>query len=284
MFLPMIATSRIRNRLLPAMLSSIAVLPLASAAQPLFDAHLHYNAGDAARYSPGDIVELLQSEEVKYAVVTSRPPDLVSRLYHRAPTLILPLLGVYRTPEEKETWMQDEGLPARVAQALKQDHWRGVGELHIFAKERRNPVFLSVVELATARGLPLLMHCDPAVIDTLFEQAPGARVVWAHAGAYPYPPLLRDYLERYPGLHIDLSVRDQRIAPGGQLGPDWELLLLEYPDRFLIGVDTYRTARWKNYSRVAKQIRKWLQQLPEEVSDSIAYRNGARLFGQELND
>lgn len=280
----MIATSRIRNSLLAAMLSSIAVFPWAGTAQPLFDAHLHYNAGDAARYSPDDIVELLQSKEVKYAVVTSRPPDLVSRLYRRAPTLILPLLGVYRTPEEKETWMQDEDLPARVAQALEKGDWRGVGELHIFARERRNPVFLNVVELATSRGLPLLMHCDPAVIDALFEQAPEARVVWAHAGAYPYPPLLRDYLERYPGLHIDLSVRDQRIAPGGQLRPDWELLLLEYPDRFLVGVDTYRTARWKNYSYVARQIRKWLQQLPEEVAESIAYRNGVKLFASETDD
>jgi hypothetical protein len=41
------------------------------------------------------------------------------------------------------------------------------GELPIFAERRRSPVFLPIVELATAHVLPVLMHCDPAVIDTL---------------------------------------------------------------------------------------------------------------------
>jgi hypothetical protein len=49
----------------------------------------------------------------------------------------------------------------------------------------------------------------------LFDRAPEATVIWTHAGAYPYPPPLRDYLRRYPGLYIDLSVRDQRAAPDG---------------------------------------------------------------------
>ena len=86
------------------------------------------------------------------------------------------------------------------------------------------------------------MHCDPAVIDSLFAHSPNAQVIWDHAGTYPYPQLLRDYLDRYPRLYVDLSVRDERIAPNGELDPDWENLLWEYPDRFLIGVDTSRRA------------------------------------------
>jgi predicted TIM-barrel fold metal-dependent hydrolase len=127
-------------------------------------------------------------------------------------------------------------------------------------------------------------HCDPAVIDALFEQVPEATVIWAHAGAYPYPPLLRDYLERYPGLYIDLSVRDQRIAPDGQLDPQWELLLLAYPGRFMVGVDTFSAERWHAFAEVANRIRNWLAQLPAEVSDAIAYRNAARVFGQSVDN
>jgi len=134
------------------------------------------------------------------------------------------------------------------------------------------------VDLATSHGLPLLMHSDPAVIDSLFQHAPQAKVIWAHGGAYPFPPVLRDYLQRYPNLYVDLSVRDERIAPDGELLPEWEWLLSEYSDRFLVGVDTYRTNRWAEYLVVSGQIRNWLDQLPTEVAKAIAIGNGRRLF------
>ena len=254
------------------------------AAQPLFDTHLHYNAEDAAHYAPEAIVAQLRANRILAATVTSRPPEQVLQLHTQAPRLILPMLGVYRTPEDKATWMDDVGLPARVQKTLAEGPWRAVGELHLFAENRRSPVFLRIVQLAASRGLPLLLHCDPAVIDTLFEQVPEATVIWAHAGAYPYPPLLRDYLQRYPGLYIDLSVRDQRVAPDGQLDPQWELLLLEYSERFMVGVDTYWTERWRAYAEVVSQIRNWLDQLPNDVSGAIAYRNAARLFGQSADN
>ena len=254
------------------------------AAQPLFDAHLHYNAEDAAHYAPEAIVAQLQANRILAATVTSRPPEQVLQLHAQAPRLILPMLGVYRTPADKASWMHDVGLPEHVEQTLAEGPWRGVGELHLFAEDRRSPVFLRIVELTTSRGLPLQLHCDPAVIDTLFEQVPEATVIWAHAGAYPYPPLLRDYLQRYPGLYIDLSVRDQRVAPDGQLDPQWELLLLEYSERFMVGVDTYSTERWHAFAEVVSQIRNWLDQLPGDVSGAIAYRNAARLFGQSVDN
>jgi hypothetical protein len=254
------------------------------AAQPLFDAHLHYNAEDAAHYAPEAIVAQLQANRILAAAVTSRPPERVLQLHAQAPRLILPMLGVYRTLADKATWTDDLGLPDRVERALAEGPWRAVGELHLFAEDRRSPVFLRISELATSRGLPLQLHCDPAVIDALFEQVPEATVIWAHAGAYPYPPLLRDYLERYPGLYIDLSVRDQRIAPDGQLDPQWELLLLAYPGRFMVGVDTFSAERWHAFAEVANRIRNWLAQLPAEVSDAIAYRNAARVFGQSVDN
>lgn len=250
----------------------------AAAAPPLFDAHLHYNDEHARRYPPAQILRTLRENGVVRAVVTARPPEQALALYRQDPQRIIPLLGVYRDLAEKQTWMQDDGLPGRVEQALSDGPWRGVGELHIFAGQRRSPVFLRIVELATAHDLPLLMHCDPAVIDALFEHAPAATVVWAHAGAYPYPALLRDYLQRYPRLYIDLSVRDDRIAPDGELDADWELLLLEHPQRFLVGVDTFRTERWARFGEVAAIMRAWLAQLPTDVARLIARDNGERVF------
>ena len=145
-------------------------------------------------------------------------------------------------------------------------------------------MLLRIVELAAARSLPLLMHCDPAVIDSIFEHAPEARVVWAHAGAYPYPSLLSDYLDRYPNLYVDLSVRDERVAPNGIIAEEWEWLLLEHPERFLVGVDTFRTERWGSYRELVRKIRDWLEQLPPEVSAAIAHSNGERLFAGNNTD
>ena len=140
-------------------------------------------------------------------------------------------------------------------------------------------MFRRIIELAQRYKLPLLLHADPAVIDTLYEIAPEQRVIWAHAGTFPYPDLIADYLRRYPMLSVDLSVRDDRIAPHGELRDDWYELFITHPDRFMIGIDTYSLSRWQGYSKVAEQIREWTRQLPEDVASRLIYENAAEVFG-----
>jgi predicted TIM-barrel fold metal-dependent hydrolase len=254
------------------------LLPAWTAASTLFDAHVHYDANDAGRFTPAQVIATLEAAGVRRAAVIGQPPERALQLYEAAPGLIVPLLGVYRAPDDKQHWTEDSHLPARVAQALRDGPWHGIGELHLFAPRRHSPVFLRIAALAEQHGLPLLLHCDPAVIDSLYARSPDVRVVWAHAGAYPYPPLLRDYLERYPGLYVDLSMRDDLVAPDGTLAPDWETLFWEYPERFLAGVDTFSAARWKSYGSAVRRIRHWLGQLPAPVAERIAYRNAAGVF------
>ncbi|MFP5505068.1 MAG: amidohydrolase family protein [Gammaproteobacteria bacterium] len=247
-------------------------------AQPLFDTHLHYSAEDAAAFAPAEILAILDRNDIAHAVVTGTPATHTEALFRYAPARIVPFLGVYRSDADKIPWPQDAGLPARVEQALDNGIWRGLGELHIFAEDRASPVFRRLVELAAARDLPLLMHADPEVIDTLFAIAPQATVLWAHAGTEPRPALLAEYLERYPRLSVDLSVRDERIAPEGQLAEDWRALFLAHPERFLVGVDTFSVNRWRAFDSVAARIRAWLAQLPPEVAAQLAYGNAAALF------
>jgi hypothetical protein len=251
----------------------------AAAAEKLFDAHMHYNATDAAHYPPEQIIAILDQNSVSHAVVTSNPPELVKLLQLYAPERIIPLLGVYENPDDKESWTQDSSLPARIEAQLKQGGWRGIGELHLFADDRHSPVFRRIIELAGQYRIPLLLHTDPAVIDTLYEIVPDQPVIWAHAGSFPYPDLLADYLRRYPALSVDLSVRDERIAPGGQIRDAWYELFINYPDRFMIGIDTYSLSRWREYDGVARRIRQWVRQLPEETAAKLLYENAAALFG-----
>lgn len=258
-------------------------MPIACwATQPMIDTHLHYDIDDTKHYDPAQIITILDKHHIQQAVISSTPAELALTLHRHAPERILPFLGVYRSPSDKQDWPLDNGLPDRVRQALNEGAWRGLGELHIFAEQRHSPVFKQLVTIATAHKLPLLMHSDPAVIDSLFEHQPNATVIWAHAGAYPYPALLTDYLKRYPRLHIDLSVRDDRVAPDGQLDDAWSWLLMEHADRFLVGVDTYRTERWRDYGTTTKKIRQWLAQLPTDVAEQIRHVNAERILNTKI--
>lgn len=250
----------------------------ALSAETAFDTHLHYNAGHAAQFNPRQIIAILDQNSVQYALVTSMPARHAMQLHRQAPTRILPLLGVYRSAADKETWIRDADLPLRIAAQLKQGNWRGIGELHLFAGDRHSPVFAQIVEMAQQHRLPLLLHADPAVIDTVYEQAPDQIVIWAHAGTFPYPDLLADYLARYPALHVDLSVRDERIAPNGVLLDEWYELFMRYPKRFMTGVDTYSLSRWSAYREVQAKLRRWIRELPDDVAEGLLYGNAATLF------
>ena len=265
--------------------SLIALLYLPSlSASPLFDAHLHYNAAHAAYYQPEQIIRKLDQNEIMRAVVTSTPAHLAASLYREAPDRILPLLGVYHNPGDKMRWARDPALASRVEADLKNGIWRGIGELHLFADDRHSPVFRRIVTLAVHHDLPLVLHADPAVIDTLYEIAPNHPVVWAHAGTFPYPDLVADYLQRYPALHIDVSVRDERIATNGEISDDWYELFATYPDRFMVGVDTFSLSRWHDFDRAAARIRQWLALLPDEIGSRLAYDNAAAFFDTPAHD
>ena len=261
---------------LPVMLFALATQD--TLAQGLFDAHLHYTAQDAVRFSPMDIIRILDDAGIAHAAITSQPPALVERLVAAAPHRIAPLLGVYREPADKQRRMHDSALPVRLAAQLESGRWHGIGELHLFAADRDSDVFRRVVKLAAEHRLPLLLHADPAVIDTVYTLAPELTVVWAHAGTFPYPDLVADYLRRYPALHIDLSMRDERLVDGEGLRDDWYELMVNYPARVLVGVDTFSTARWESYPRHAARIRRWLQSLPADVAGGIATGNARRIY------
>lgn len=261
-------------------LGLMILLPASLKAGPLFDAHLHYNATDAAQYSPEQIIAKLERNGIKHAVVTGTPASHTASLYRHAPGRIVPLLGVYRSHHDKIAWPHDANLPGRVEAELNKGSWRGIGELHIFARDRHSPVFRRIIELATQRQLPLQIHGDPAVIDTVYDISPSQPVIWAHAGTFPYPDLVADYLQRYPALTIDLSVRDGRIAPNGRISDDWYDLFIRFPGRFMVGVDTFSPSRWHHFDAAVATIRNWLAQLPDDVAKQLAYDNAAAFFGK----
>jgi len=263
--------------------AQFATAPLAAAYEgPLFDAHLHYNVAHVETVPPEQLGSTLAEVGVERAVIITRHPDLAETAMRAAPDVILPFLDVYGTPAQKDTWMHEADLPEwvrdRLDTGLETGSWRGIGELHLFADDRHSTVFAELLSIARQHGLPVMVHGDPAVIDRAYEIEPDALILWAHAGTFPYPPLIADYLIRYPNLYADLSMRSDRLNADGFMPLEWQDLLVEHAGRFLIGADTFSARRWVELEQHVSEIRSWLAQLPPDVADQIAHGNARRLF------
>ena len=83
-------------------------------------------------------------------------------------------------------------------------------------------------------------------------------------------------MARYPLLMGELSYRPGLTCDGGKLCPEWRALLLKYPDRFLIGSDTWVNQRWQYYDELMKGYRAWLGDLPAECARKVAWDNARR--------
>jgi predicted TIM-barrel fold metal-dependent hydrolase len=132
------------------------------------------------------------------------------------------------------------------------------------------------VQLAQQYQLLLHAHSDVDAVERLFRQFPGARILWAHSG-FERPERIRDLLKRYPNLWCDLAFRSDH-ATNGKIDPEWRAMFIEFPGRFLLGTDTYTPERWHFVGELARWSRAWLADLPGEVAERIAFRNGDALI------
>ncbi len=121
-------------------------------------------------------------------------------------------------------------------------------------------------------------HSDPDAIERIFKHNPDALVLWAHAG-FEEADDIRTTMQKYPNLWADLSFRDELYLTD-EIDPEWRRLFLDFPDRFLLGTDTYTPDRWYLVVERADESRDWLKLLPEEVARNIAYRNAERLLNR----
>ena len=83
---------------------------------------------------------------------------------------------------------------------------------------------------------------------------------------------------KYPGLWGELSYRSGITDGAGRLTGEWRALFERYPDRFLLGSDTWVPERWTSYSETMAGYRAWLGQLPPKIAAQIANGNAKALF------
>jgi len=267
----------------------------ARAAQPyagaLFDAHLHYNEEAFAPYPVADAFARMQRSGVRAIIANSRPNDGTKQLTDAAAQAaaagitVVPFVRLYRNREDYTGWFKDESIHEMVLAELERGTaagpYRGLGEFHLYDSANANgPTARKLMQLAKQRDLVALAHVDDAAIDLLMAHAPGTRLIWAHSGIGGASVVrVRELLQRYPSLYGELSYRPGLTGADGLLSPEWAALFAQYPQRFMIGSDTWVNARWSDYEPLMAQYRHWLGALPAATAQRIAWGNAAGLFG-----
>ena len=246
---------------------------------PIFDAHVHYNQPDWSVYLPDAILKLFDRAGVKWAMVSGTPDDGTIKVYEKSPTRIVPILRPYRTDADRGGWTGDSSISAYVEDRLRKGIYRGIGEFHLPAGQTHTAVVRGFVELAIRRGIILYAHTDDIGVEELLRLDPKVQILWAHAGMSAGPETIGKLLDRYPLLSVELSIRSD-VASGARLEPAWRNLFMRHSDRFLVGSDTWTTSRWEVFAEIHRGFRAWLNELPRDVAEKLAFKNGLRLAGK----
>lgn len=272
-----------RRQLLAASAAS-ALLPSAARAVgaplPIFDAHIHFSHDAAARFSAKEAIGILRQAGLKRALVSSSDDAGTLKLRAAAPDLILPSLRPYRRRGEIGSWIDDRSVVTFLEDRLKRWRWVAIGEFHLYGKAAEKPVPRRMIQLAQRNSLLLHAHSDTGAVDRIFRQWPDARVLWAHAG-FDDPDDVAAMLKKHRNLWTDLAFRSEH-ASSGKVDADWRKLFTAFPDRIMVGTDTFAPERWHYVVEHANWTRGWLKDLPADLAENIAWRNGERMIAPHV--
>jgi hypothetical protein len=264
-------------RILAAALTALLAGAAHAAELPLVDAHIHYSHDAWEIVPPKQAAELLRKSGVKRALVSSSNDEGTQKLVAEAPDIVIPELRPYRSRADTAGWVRDNGIISYLEERLQRHVYVAIGEFHLYGADADLPVPRRMVALARKHDLMLHAHSDADAIDRLFAQWPQARILWAHAG-FERPEKVREMLRKYQNLWADLAFRSDHGA-GGKPPPEWRAAFLEFPDRFMVGTDTYVPERWHYVPEHSAWSRAWLSDLPPEVAERIAWKNGEAVLG-----
>lgn len=244
---------------------------------PLFDAHIHYSHDAVIKVPPEQAAKILRDAGVRSALVSSSDDDGTQKLLAAAPEIVVPALRPYRRRGEIGSWMHDVTVIDYVEDRLARFKYKALGEFHAYGDDIETPVLQHMIGLAKRHNLLLHAHSDADAVERIFKSWPQARVLWAHSG-FDNPEKVRATLRNHKNLWSDLAFRSDQ-ASGEKVDPQWLAAFEEFPDRFMIGTDTFAPERWYYIKEHADYSRAWLASLPTELAQNIGYRNAEKMLG-----
>lgn len=244
---------------------------------PIADVHLHYSHDSVELTPPERVVEIMRSANLIFALVSSSDDNGTQLLNKLAPDLIIPGLRPYRRRGETNTWFKDEGALEYVERLLATNRYASIGEFHLFGENADLDIPRRIVELAEEHNLILQAHSDEEAVERLLAQSDTVKVIWAHSG-FEEPEDIASVLAKHDRLWADLAFRSDVGGGGGILNPGWRELFEAFPDRLMLGTDTYTPERMYYIPEHAENARSWLSTLPKELAEKIAWKNGYDLI------
>ncbi|MFT5113733.1 MAG: putative TIM-barrel fold metal-dependent hydrolase [Parasphingorhabdus sp.] len=269
------------RKMYPAILAVIGFVSLTVQAQesiPIVDAHIHYSHDAWQVLPPAKAVEILRRAGLKHAFVSSSSDEGTQKLYNEAPDLVVPVLRPYRKRGELYSWVRDETVLDMLKDRIENNRYAGIGEFHAFGEDIELPVLQGVIDLALKHSLFLHAHSDMDAVERIFARSPDAVVLWAHSG-FDDPGDIAKMLETYPNLWTDLAFRSEH-AHDDEVTEEWRKLFDRFPERILLGTDTYTPERWFYVEDNAQWSRGWLANLPAEMAEKIAWKNAEDLLSR----
>jgi hypothetical protein len=248
----------------------------------IFDAHLHYNWEPKPFYQLDEVLALFKKHRVTGILATSRPNTGTHALIDaKAEGLqVVPFIRPYRVRADIGSWFNDPVIFDLVQEEFKRGYYRGIGEFHLSGKAADTEMVKKTVDFAVANNLYLHAHADDEAVEILMKHNPRARIIWAHTGFGLASDRVAAMLTKYPKLWGELSYRGGIVDGSGKLTPEWRALFERYPDRFLLGSDTWVPERWASYGEIMAGYRGWLAQLPPAAAKQIAHGNARALFAE----
>jgi hypothetical protein len=275
----------ITRRSLLGLIAAATTTPLrAQDALEIFDAHLHYNWEPTPYLTMDEVLALFRQHRVTGILATSRPNDGTHALVGRNPRdlWVVPFIRPYRVRPDVQSWFTNPVIFELVQEEFKRGYYIGIGEFHLSGRAAGTEVVRKTVNFAVEHDLFLHAHADEEAVELLFNHNPRARIIWAHTGFSLAPERVAAMLEKHRSLWGELSYRSGITGTGGQLTPEWRSLFTRFPDRFLLGSDTWINERWASYGQIMADYRAWLAQLPQGIARRIAHENARTLFFERM--
>lgn len=135
--------------------------------------------------------------------------------------------------------------------------------------------------------------------ERLLKHNREAKIVWAHVGLEPLQSrtveICRDLLKRHPNLYMSFRLQGGNsnaarfpaaaLSQSGGLKSDWANLIKEFPDRFVVGSDTFYTDkadRRGGNEEGRLNLHRLLTQLPPETARMVAQGNVYRIYRMQI--
>jgi hypothetical protein len=301
---PAVASATATAQLGPTTTSTPPPGPLQDDMLQIIDMHFHPDAS----WDLEALVQLMDELGVRQAIGGSGDSGVDALQFAEAyPDRFVPFAGqdglrALNLIQGATSWdLQSDEILAYVDSLetqLQAGCWAGIGEIFVntesshvsggFSIPTDTPLMRRLLDLSAEFGTPLSVHMDaaPASVEglrSLLASNPEGTLIWAHAGWYAEPDLLRDLLASHPNLYIETSFRDELrsffpVSADGVLNAKWHALIEEMPDRFVLGTDLNPPPTAQKYSELVGFWRGVIQQLSPETAAMVARQNAERLI------